>query len=184
MRSVLMKVCSAVLFTVCILSVGIWIRSYMVTDDLDWRSQRYGIECLSSTGRFLVIPYRVLQHNSHSFTGYRHDEMWQTRISWESVAPGDHLFFGCFAAGSTNTGVLAGYGVVLPYWVLVGASGLEPAFNAKKWLRNRRLAQRKRHNLCSRCGYDLRGSTSIRCPECGAACKAADPAGVSPAPGD
>jgi hypothetical protein len=49
-----------------------------------------------------------------------------------------------------------------------------------------RDSPRKRRSLglCERCGYDLTGNTSGACPECGAACKAADPAGVSPAAGN
>jgi len=43
--------------------------------------------------------------------------------------------------------------------------------------------RRRRHNQCVGCGYDLRASMG-RCPECGAACTAADPAGASPAAGD
>jgi hypothetical protein len=37
---------------------------------------------------------------------------------------------------------------------------------------------------CASCGYNLTGNASGVCPECGAACKAANPAGVSPAAGD
>jgi len=41
-----------------------------------------------------------------------------------------------------------------------------------------------RANRCLKCSYSLTGNTSGICPECGAACKAADPAGVSPAAGN
>ena len=37
---------------------------------------------------------------------------------------------------------------------------------------------------CPTCSYNLTGNTSGVCPECGAACKAASPAGVSPAAGN
>lgn len=37
---------------------------------------------------------------------------------------------------------------------------------------------------CRTCGYNLKGNISRICPECGAACKAADPAGESRATGD
>jgi hypothetical protein len=48
----------------------------------------------------------------------------------------------------------------------------------------RRLRRRRQHECCLACGYNLTGNTSGVCPECGAACKAANPAGVSPAAGD
>ena len=54
---------------------------------------------------------------------------------------------------------------VIPYWSIVLASALLPA-----WWAIRRLRRRRRPGappVCSRCGYDLRGGHD-RCPECGA----------------
>jgi len=68
--------------------------------------------------------------------------------------------------GHVNPGVLIvsawGYGLLLPtpLWAVVWAFGLVG-------LRNR-IFQRLRPDHCSQCGYDLRGSVSDRCSECGA----------------
>lgn len=52
-----------------------------------------------------------------------------------------------------------------PAWILVAPASV-PLFICL-W-RRRALRYRQTHSLCMRCGYDLRGSTSLRCPECGA----------------
>jgi hypothetical protein len=38
---------------------------------------------------------------------------------------------------------------------------------APRVIMRRVVGFRRKHGLCERCGYDLRGSTSTRCPECG-----------------
>lgn len=52
--------------------------------------------------------------------------------------------------------------VVMVPAVLYGARGL-----SRYW----RLVYRRRHGLCRTCGYNLRGSISGRCPECGSDCR-------------
>jgi hypothetical protein len=71
--------------------------------------------------------------------------------------------------------------VFLPYWCVVVLTMPLPAI----WLiQKRRHTRFLNRSICRSCGYNLTGNTSGVCPECGAACKAADPAGVSPAAGD
>ena len=81
--------------------------------------------------------------------------------------------------------------VVVIVWVIVYAyprvllegAALTLLLILPPWYLNRRqqrrLIFRRANGLCLHCGYDLRAS-SHRCPECGAACMAADPAGASP----
>lgn len=68
----------------------------------------------------------------------------------------------------------------VPHWGFAGLALILPVCWTTPRLRSRR---RVRRGQCRTCGYDLRASKG-RCPECGAAYKAASPAGASPAAGN
>jgi hypothetical protein len=55
--------------------------------------------------------------------------------------------------------------VVLPHWFVAIPFAIAPACGLARAARRRRRTNR---GLCSKCGYDLRGSPG-QCPECGAA---------------
>jgi hypothetical protein len=54
--------------------------------------------------------------------------------------------------------------VAVPHWALLPV-GLP--FFAAYVTRVARLRRRRRRGWCLACGYDLRGATGDRCPECG-----------------
>lgn len=59
--------------------------------------------------------------------------------------------------------LVARYGIAVPQWV---ALLLCLPFPLLWFRRSRRHRYRLHHNLCLKCGYDMRGSTD-KCPECG-----------------
>jgi hypothetical protein len=53
--------------------------------------------------------------------------------------------------------------VFVPHWAIVLLTAILPAIASLRLVQNR---NRRHHNLCPKCGYDLR-ATPGRCPECG-----------------
>jgi hypothetical protein len=59
------------------------------------------------------------------------------------------------------------WGLSLPFWMPFTLFAAYPVVVFGRVLWKRTPAWRRRHGLCARCGYDLRGNTSGVCPECG-----------------
>ena len=64
-------------------------------------------------------------------------------------------------------------------WVIAAALAAPPLLRISPWARRRR---RRERGQCVACGYDLRGLTSDRCPECGTAITTPRVASSTPPP--
>jgi hypothetical protein len=66
--------------------------------------------------------------------------------------------------------------MLVPLWAPLAVFGTWPLVAGARFaLRRRRLRHRRKLGLCLHCGYDLRGSESPRCPECGTTRSAGEP---------
>ncbi len=80
----------------------------------------------------------------------------------------------CYAAGSIVLGIWSSWSLrhilsISPILILYQLAAVVPCAFFTCWVCSRRSIRRlhrQEHNLCVKCGYDLRGSDE-RCPECG-----------------
>ena len=98
----------------------------------------------------------------------------QARTLWQKLGFNAHAWQGPLNLGAFTHGMRgvfnvqrSEWGVRLPYWLIVPATGVPPVLYLRRLVTWRRRS-RVRRGLCGRCGYDLRASTG-RCPECGEA---------------
>ena len=177
----------AFVLSLCIATVAMWVRGYSSLDAIyvSYRGQdgvTTGATVQSAKGRFLIAATR---------TG-----VWQsppppprpTELRWERESRssvhltntwGTNKLFG-FGWGKKESEwqKFVEYFLFVPDWFIATLLLLPSVWFASLPLRG------KQPYSCNCCGYSLTGNTSGICPECGAACKAADPAGASPAAGD
>jgi hypothetical protein len=76
------------------------------------------------------------------------------------------------------------FALVAPHWLLVTLSATPPLMRLHFAYQRAARKRRARAGLCPRCGYDLRGLSGGRCPECGTAVPARAEALSTPEPGN
>jgi hypothetical protein len=152
--------------------IALWCRSYHNVEDHLIRYSPRGTLAIESTLSSIHL-WRDPSASQAEQLGY----------------PGWTYYYGSFARSSRLWGLTelslrknGRFNIWIPYW-LVCLVLLSPLATRLAGIQRRRRISRLARGLCTSCGYDLRASAA-KCPECGAACKAADPAGVSPAAGD
>ena len=181
MRRRLFNFTGVVSLVLCVGAVALWARSFKTMDILRLRT---------ASRWFVVWTYR----GSLAVDRWDRSE-WDPPAPWHETCPAlefdlawrlyvsatRYEFAGFRIVGRSDPSILSGRTVIAPLPALALALIVMPLWRGFSFARR---ATRPRAGVCRTCGYNLTGNESGVCPECGAACKAASPAGVSPAAGD
>ena len=186
----LFTLCSAVSLLLCVAACMLWVRSYLVADELtvirthlDDDRALWVYACINSSRGGLAAKVirdrRPVEDRGPGYppVGWR----WYHRASRDTgldVAPelkrADWWLLGFGHQSKTLRGVDYPWDVrhvqdvSLPHWAPAGVLAVLPAFYVARAARGRRRHSRALRKRCPECGYDLRASPG-RCPECGAA---------------
>lgn len=165
-RRPLFTALSALSLLVGVVTLGLWMRSYWVSDSFDWGMPGVRHSIWSNRGSIGWDRIDITKSRQASFsrgTGYdRHP----AGASNDTFPP--TWSFGRLAWRHAVFSLTPGSGAVdirslrIPDWPIVVAMSVLPGL----WLMTRRRRNRRPDGLCRRCGYDLR-ATPGRCPECG-----------------
>jgi predicted RNA-binding Zn-ribbon protein involved in translation (DUF1610 family) len=176
----LFNLLAAVSLVLCAASAALWVRSYFVLDALWYEpiSCDFEYSVCSTCGRVIIIKYTPL---GYLFPRTSARFAYETRQPTAVAQPRYVEFALCgmiLGDDFSNTGSYPCHVdcLIIPHWILLAGSATSATLMF--WASNgRRRAYRLAHNLCIRCGYDLRASIA-RCPECGTAIWAEIPVGA------
>jgi hypothetical protein len=185
MRRGLLHVAAAVSLMLCLAVMVLWVRSFWVGEQ--WYVSRTKWSAVpddprmvrwSETAGWLITGRGGLavEVRTQSFTAPRADapgpkieRSWRLAEkpvypeAWPTDTLPRRLGFGYWVATYNN--VTLNRRVWAPAWFVVALTALLPALDARLLVRARRA---RRVGRCFSCGYDLRGTSGGRCPECGA----------------
>jgi hypothetical protein len=173
----LFTLCSALSLFLCIAACVLWVRSYRIMEQINWRNAGGGRTVRSASGNvevaLLLADWSAYPHEFLS-PKYERDVarppfnyLMAMGGNWDDVNFNwEWRGFAWHQKRNTRRGTLHAEGYV-PYWSVTAATALLPLGWTGQWLRSKGR-RRKKLGLCRACGYDLRASPE-RCPECGTA---------------
>jgi hypothetical protein len=165
-RELVIASIAAACLILCLAVLIIWPRSHWSADSYWWNDPGRVRALVTSAGSFELylreVPstagFRILGSRGHRGGQPVSDPLDGIR---KSDMPSRWTFLG-FGHATDRASLRV---IVIPAWSVALVTALVPPL----WLlrhRKRRADDRRRRNLCVRCGYDLRASPE-RCPECG-----------------
>ncbi len=138
-------------------TVGMWVRSYWVHEEFQWGSPALSFSvswCVGTIGVDTVpVGMRGFTHFAAPVDPGWGGAVWNPRTD-------EHLLW--HVATLQPRGRF--FSAQLPAWMPPLVLAIVTYTLVRPLIRH---SHHRRHNLCVRCGYDLRGNVSEVCPECG-----------------
>jgi len=174
----------------CLATVGVWVRSYWVSESLVWstlaidrihyhedtvRCERGGVQFSCSRTAYMFHPWI----DDDDFHRYLRDAVQYPvyENQWEGVMRVGYQRHAALGFEWVPRSLSSDYddspasisekSLTLPLYFPTLLFALLPAHYFLRVRRRRRLASRRARGCCVNCGYDLQ-ATPDRCPECGA----------------
>ncbi len=171
MRRWCFNILAAVTLLVCVATVGLWVRSYWVSDWLLWHSSDGWMSMSLDTYRGSLDFMRA--ENTSDHCEFRREPVAEGRCPrWPAYSfPKWNKWGFAYYDGFDITGMSLDFlgfkpipfgEFVMPIWPFVLIFAMLPLLRCYLWFKLRRVAP----GLCLTCGYDLRASKD-RCSECG-----------------
>jgi hypothetical protein len=163
---------AAVSLALCVTTATLWVRSYLVADQLT-KPRADGYTTINSDRG--VIAYVV--DNDSPPPGS--DASWRWYKAYRGTFGGG---FDATAGSSTVDSIVGGTAYRqrawwVHHWLIVLATAIFPSVRFGRWWRRRHAGRDRARRLrgqCPVCGYDL-CATPARCPECGTVPKPVNP---------
>src|SRR5262245_9008513 len=162
MRRRLFTLLSAMSLLLCAAAVGLWVRSYWVSDLLSRCS--VNSRHVSVSTLIWSQPGSVVLERS-SFDGSEAEQGWRWTTDSDEIPSGRPNWVTSETLFNDDGGVsVQSIAVCIPLWLPTFVFAICPS----SWLmrERRRRAVLRAVGCCKKCGYDLR-ATPERCPECG-----------------
>jgi hypothetical protein len=170
--------CATLSLLLCLALCVLWIRSYRMSEQINWRNAG-GWRAVSTARGDLEVALLLADwsNSPQEYRGPRYErDTARPPVNYLMMLGGDSgdVYFDWEWRGfawhqkQSPRGALHAEGFV-PFWSLVAATALLPLGWTASRIRSRRHRRRQKNaGICLACGYDLR-ATPDRCPECGVA---------------
>lgn len=154
-------------------SAVMWGRSYWRCDSFGYshhappgpRALDWGWHVESTRG-FVALTYFRDLYTDAAVIRLQNREAYRSRWFWNVIRQPRPRGPWFLAGGNVYPyGTHSGWAITLPYPLICAAAAVAPLAAFRRFRQRRRRAHL---GLCLNCGYDLRATTTGRCPECGA----------------
>ena len=169
MKRFLVNAFAALSLLLLVATVGLWVRSYWVSDWLRWWSSDGDIHVSlwANRGSFDITWAKNITDRFDYMDGVPNEgefPYWakERHLKWRALGFAYYAVPYLPGHGFIGEPPMPFIESVMPLWSFVVIFGLLPPLRYYFWLKRRRPTP----GHCVKCGYDLRASKD-RCPECG-----------------